>query len=172
MGKGGADYSLHDPNRSRAKWGTVVHGTLVAVGFSAHAASAHRPCFNLAFLLLLPQLAGACLVGIGVYGLLNPLGASMVPITLPALAIAAGSSVVLLSLVGCFASFAEHRKLLWIYFALMAALVLLQIVVGATALAARGRTVKQVSKKQQQPGLPADLFPSPFSSRGADRPPR
>ncbi|KAJ3011579.1 Leukocyte surface antigen cd53 [Thoreauomyces humboldtii] len=126
MGKGGADYtSLMDDATmfKTAKW------TTLAISF-------------------LTALAGAALIGVGCYGLLNPLGSAMVPMTLPIISVVTGGFVILLSLVGCFGSFGEHRNVLWTYFAIMMGLVFLQIVVGVAALNTRGQTITELADRR------------------------
>ncbi|KAJ3167661.1 hypothetical protein HDU88_002108 [Geranomyces variabilis] len=97
---------------------------------------------------VLTALAGGCLIGIGIYGLLNPLGSSMVPMTLPILAIVSGGLLIIISLIGCSGSYAEHKTILWVFFALMTVLVLLQLVVGIAALTRRGNTIDQLADRR------------------------
>ncbi|KND02314.1 uncharacterized protein SPPG_02789 [Spizellomyces punctatus DAOM BR117] len=120
MGKGGA---YPDQMFKTAKWATL------AVSF-------------------LTSLLGAALIGLGVYGLLNPLGSALVPMTLPIVAIAVGTSVFILSILGCFGSAMEHRTIVWVYFGIMLALVILQFVVGIVALTNRGDTINELVDKR------------------------
>ncbi|KAJ3156124.1 hypothetical protein HDU86_004092 [Geranomyces michiganensis] len=106
-----------------AKWSTLIVGILTA-------------------------LAGGSLIGIGIYGLLNPLGSSMVPMTLPIIAIVTGGLLTMISLVGCTGSYAEHKTMLWVFFGLMTALVLLQFVVGIAALSTRGKTIDDLADRR------------------------
>ncbi|KAJ3295131.1 Leukocyte surface antigen cd53 [Borealophlyctis nickersoniae] len=63
--------------------------------------------------------------------------------TLPILAIVAGSLVFFLSLLGCFGTFVEYRKVLFTYFGLLLLLVLFEFLIGILALTNRGETVEQ-----------------------------
>ncbi|KAI8907100.1 Tetraspanin family-domain-containing protein [Powellomyces hirtus] len=125
MGKGGAEYTSlsGDTLYSTAKWAIFVINFLTA-------------------------LAGAALIGVGIYALLNPLGSAMVPMTLPIIAIVAGGLVILLSLLGFFSFWMQDKNMLWIYFALLALLVFVQLVVGVVALNTRGHTIDQLADRR------------------------
>lgn len=120
MGKGGADTSFE-----AAKWSTL------AVTF-------------------LTTIIGAALIGLGVYGLINPLGSAWVPNTLPILSIVAGSIVLLVSLVGFFAAVAEFRSYLYFYFGILLLLVIFQYLIGILALTNRGDVIEQTLDSRWQ----------------------
>jgi len=112
MGKGGVDTDFEI-----SKWGTLVTSFITA-------------------------FSGLGLVGLGVYGLVNSLGPAFVPMTLPILAIVAGVLVFLLSIVGCFATVAEHKKIMWIYWSILLVVVIFQFFIGILALTTRGEMIE------------------------------
>jgi len=111
MGKGGADTSFET-----AKWSTIATTFITLI-------------------------IGAALIGVGVYGLLNPLGSAWVPTTLPILSIIIGAVVFLISLVGFFAAVAEFRTFVYIYFGVLLVLVIFQYLIGVLALTNRGNFI-------------------------------
>ncbi|KAI8817379.1 Tetraspanin family-domain-containing protein [Fimicolochytrium jonesii] len=129
MGKGGADYNPF----SSVGGG---QGMLQASKWTSFAVSC------------LTALAGVALIGIGVYGLLNPLGSAMVPMTLPIISIAVGSAVILISVLGSLSSFAEMRTALWCYFWILLAFILLQYIIGIVALSTRGDAIDELADRR------------------------
>ncbi|KAJ3043932.1 hypothetical protein HDV00_003972 [Rhizophlyctis rosea] len=111
MGKGGAD-----PSFEAAKWSTI--GTT-----------------------FLTMLIGGALIGLGVFGLVNPLGTAWVPNTLPILSIVIGGIVFVVSLVGFFAAVGELRTFVYIYFGVLLLLVIFQYLIGILALTNRGEVI-------------------------------